>query len=239
MSVTANLPKASGIYSINVNNKIYIGSSCNVSRRIICHFSKLKYFKHLNHHIQHLYNKYSENNFSVNVLELWGIDELLVREQYYINKFNDKNLINVQKDLDIYSSKLTEEIRSKFSSSNIGKKRSDETKRKMSISKLGIKFSNETKERMSIAHKKNVDNRSNRAIVAEDAVKLITDFNNGTLPKVLSIKYNISTAMILAILNGKVRDNLCDLVDNNVLILYKNNNSIFVRKKKSRKYKFY
>jgi hypothetical protein len=42
----------SGIYSILINNKRYIGSSVDVTKRTKCHLSRLKNNKHMNRFIR-------------------------------------------------------------------------------------------------------------------------------------------------------------------------------------------
>src|ERR1017187_10366861 len=79
--------KTSGIYIIiNIlNNKIYIGSAINLYKRLYEHFRTLKENKHKNKHLQSSYNKYKKDNFIYHLLEYCNKEELIKREQYYIN----------------------------------------------------------------------------------------------------------------------------------------------------------
>lgn len=78
-----------GIYKITniINNKSYIGSSINISSRIVNHKYKLKSGNHDNKHLQYSFNKYSINSFKFEVLEYCKKEELLIREQYYVDLY--------------------------------------------------------------------------------------------------------------------------------------------------------
>lgn len=78
-----------GVYKIvNIkNNKIYVGSSLDIESRIKTHFSNLLNNKHRNLHLQNSFNKYGENCFIWEVLEICNKDLLLTKEQYYIDKY--------------------------------------------------------------------------------------------------------------------------------------------------------
>lgn len=80
---------SSGIYKITntVNGKIYVGSSKVLEERWSRHVRELKQNIHHNIHLQRAWNKYGEENFSFDVLEVVESD-LLVKEQYWIDKLN-------------------------------------------------------------------------------------------------------------------------------------------------------
>ena len=58
-----------GIYKItnNINNKFYIGSSKNITKRFKEHKWRLKNNKHPNNKLQNSWNKYGEENFKFEV----------------------------------------------------------------------------------------------------------------------------------------------------------------------------
>lgn len=60
-----------GIYKItNIkNNKVYIGSTDNMERRILQHKNELNNNKHHSYKLQMDWNKYGENNFTFDLLE--------------------------------------------------------------------------------------------------------------------------------------------------------------------------
>lgn len=79
----------SGIYRIinKVNDKMYIGSSYNLEKRLASHISMLINNKHHSIHLQNAYNKYGDDNFDFEVLEECEREFLLDREQYYLNLY--------------------------------------------------------------------------------------------------------------------------------------------------------
>lgn len=86
-----------GIYKIQnkISGKLYIGSSYNIRERIINHKSMLRCNKHHSIHLQRAYNKYGINNFIFEILEECDINDLMVKEQYYIDKYDFNNLYNI------------------------------------------------------------------------------------------------------------------------------------------------
>ena len=83
-----------GIYKIEntENNKIYIGSSVNLGNREQKHFWMLRKNIHDNDYLQHSYNKYGKEWFIFDILEICTPEELIVRENFYINKYNSNDL---------------------------------------------------------------------------------------------------------------------------------------------------
>lgn len=87
------LPKESGIYGIRnlVNGKIYVGSSKNIYKRTYEHIRLLKKEKHTNTYLQKSYSKYGAYNFIIFVIEICDTDNLLQKEDFYINQYNSKD----------------------------------------------------------------------------------------------------------------------------------------------------
>lgn len=79
----------SGIYYIqNVqNDKIYIGSSKDIEKRISQHQNALKNGKHINIHLQRAYELYGADAFDYGILE--ETEELFIHEEFYIIKHID------------------------------------------------------------------------------------------------------------------------------------------------------
>ncbi len=75
----------SGVYSIicKANNKFYIGSSKNISKRLNDHFKSLKNNSHRNQHLQSAWNLYGEENFYSLVIE--HAENNIEREQFWID----------------------------------------------------------------------------------------------------------------------------------------------------------
>lgn len=87
-TVKEKLKQQPGIYKISCTetDKVYIGESVNISRRMQKHFSLLRHNKHSNPILQNIFNKYSEETFIVEVLEYTEFSdelELKILEQKY------------------------------------------------------------------------------------------------------------------------------------------------------------
>lgn len=131
----------SGIYIIRnlINDKIYIGSSADVNKRIVTHKSRLNLNKHHSIILQRAYNKYGSENFVFEIFEyIEDKTKLLEREQNWLDFFKPE--YNISK---IAGSPM------------LGKKHSDATKKLLSEQRKGhkhygpFKHSDETKELMS------------------------------------------------------------------------------------------
>ena len=85
--------KTSGIYKIEniINNKVYVGSSVSIEDRWIRHKTDLVKGKSCSIKLQNSYNKHGVENFEFSILEECRIDNLIEREQYYINMYNSYN----------------------------------------------------------------------------------------------------------------------------------------------------
>jgi hypothetical protein len=75
------------IYKITCSgdNKFYIGSATYYAKRMDKHFWGLKNNKHVNPYMQNAYNKYGANSFSCEILEYCTMDNLIEREQYWLD----------------------------------------------------------------------------------------------------------------------------------------------------------
>jgi len=125
-----NFEKVSGVMAIyiiinNVNNKIYIGSTVNVSLRKSGHFNKLKRNTHPNSHLQNSYNKYGEQAFNTYLLEnVNDENELLSREQSWLD------------ELQPFDRSIGYNI-APIAGTTLGTKHSEESKAKRRINSLG------------------------------------------------------------------------------------------------------
>lgn len=75
----------SGVYAIVCikTNKMYIGSTKNISRRVSKHFSELHLNRHTNKMLQNDYNTFGYENFKIVCLEQCNNEILIDRERYY------------------------------------------------------------------------------------------------------------------------------------------------------------
>jgi group I intron endonuclease len=134
-----------GIYKITntVNKKYYIGSAVNIKNRFKIHKRLLKQNKHFNSHLQTSYNKYGALNFIYDVIEITIKENLIEREQYWINLLNaNNNKIGYNKRI--------------VATSNIGIKFSNESIKKLSISHMGHKRSYDAQIKISASQYKKV-----------------------------------------------------------------------------------
>lgn len=132
----------SGIYLIrnNINLKIYIGSTVSFKKRFNEHRKRLNSDIHENNLLQNSWNKYKENNFEFFILEECKKENLVEREQYYIDLFKS------------YKRHLGFNLAQKAGSC-LGIKRSDEFKKKCSLRHKGKILSTEHKKRLTNSRK--------------------------------------------------------------------------------------
>jgi group I intron endonuclease len=86
-----NLVENRGIYKIvnNINGKIYIGSAKDFKKRYESHVNALLKNKHHNRKLQNGVNKYKIENFTFVPIEyIDDVNQLIVREQYYLDLLN-------------------------------------------------------------------------------------------------------------------------------------------------------
>lgn len=78
----------SGVYQLvnTVNDKCYIGSAFDLHKRKKEHFRALRGGYHYNSYLQRAYNKYGESVFSFHVICRCSVEEVLKKEQFYIDK---------------------------------------------------------------------------------------------------------------------------------------------------------
>lgn len=103
-----------GVYKIVCNDKFYIGSSKNIQQRFYKHRRELRKDVHKNEHLQNSYNKYGEECFNLEIVELCNINEQYFREQYYIDTLNPV----YNKERDVITHIPTEETKIKLSEAN-------------------------------------------------------------------------------------------------------------------------
>ena len=91
--------KKSGVYAIKslINDKVYIGSSSCLYRRINYHLNHLRNNKHANSKLQRFFNKYKEPSLKVVILEIVENEvDLIVLEKQFIDNQNHINLLNLE-----------------------------------------------------------------------------------------------------------------------------------------------
>lgn len=85
-----------GVYKIKCSqeNIVYIGSSIDINRRWNQHIRALNSNKHYNTSLQLAWDAYGSDSFIFNVLEETSIQNLITREQYYIDSIGIANCYN-------------------------------------------------------------------------------------------------------------------------------------------------
>lgn len=161
----------SGVYKISnvITKDFYLGSSIDINRRKIEHFTELRTRIHCNKHLQNSFNKHGEENFTFEILEECEREILIEREQYYIDTLKPtyntclvagntlgvkhseqtKNKISISHKGLKKGKKLTEEHKRKISVSSSKRKHTEETKNKIRNKSLQFKHTPESKLKMS------------------------------------------------------------------------------------------
>lgn len=172
----------SGIYTITclVNNKIYVGQSNNIKKRLAKHISKLVANKHPNVYLQFAVNAHGIKNFLFEELVTCS-EELLCSEEHYwvtiLNSLDRKYGYNIDNTSPISKrSARSVETREKLRQVNLGKKYSDETKRKISIGSKGRKMSEEQKLKLSL-------DRKGKSTTGDKRIPIIQYDKNGVFIK--------------------------------------------------------
>lgn len=161
-----NLPHICGIYKLTclANDRFYIGGSLDVKKRCDGHFLSLRKGEHRNPYLQNAWLKYGELAFICELMEACSTDDLIEREQYYLDMLQPFiRTIGFNIAHDAYrpqlGNKLSLETRAKLSALRMGKTPNDETRAKISLSKLGnkhtlgLKHTEKSKAKMRIAQK--------------------------------------------------------------------------------------
>lgn len=175
----------SGIYKITniITNKCYIGSSCNIMKRKYNHFSSLKHNRHCNKHLQSSYNKYTKDNFIFEIIEECSKNDLITREQYYIDTIKPEyNLCKIadrptglkhteeyKKHMSIHMKRIRKTDR--FKNSNFSSAKFDESKIKQIVEDIKHPYTTGY-----IVSKHNISRRTFHSIVKGDIWKDITKY---------------------------------------------------------------
>lgn len=167
-----------GVYRIvnRISGKFYVGSSVHLFRRKSEHFSRLRRHTHCNLFLQKAFDKYGENAFSFEIIEIVDdVDQLMEREQYWLDKLKPYNReigyninqssigpdlhgennpmygVSPQKRMDekTYEKWLASRQGENASRPMQGKKHTIESREKMRIKALGRKHTEEWKQQHS------------------------------------------------------------------------------------------
>ena len=115
-----------GIYKITntKNNKVYIGSSVNLSSREYKHFWMLNKGIHDNEYLQKSYNKYGKDIFVFEIVDYCEPTELIERENKFIALHESNNLnkgYNLASVNEFRRNTFNDEVKIKLSKCNLNK----------------------------------------------------------------------------------------------------------------------
>jgi len=144
---------ASGIYQIEnqVNGKRYIGSAANLRRRWARHLNDLRRGEHHNRYLQRAFDKYGEEAFVFFILENIEPENLIVREQRYLDTFNPEYNISPTAGSSL-GVRYTEETCAKMSIAHMGERSPNYGKFGEQHPMYGRRHSAETRAKMRAAH---------------------------------------------------------------------------------------
>ena len=162
----------SGIYQIKntINGNCYIGSAVDFKKRWVVHLSTLRHKYHYNSHLQAAFSKYGEKALIFEILEDVEPENLIEREQYYLDTLKPEynisptagNLLGYKHRDEVMrkrskamkgrshphkSHRLSEDTKSKIRKARIGQQASEETKQKL----MGRQVSEDTRQKISRA----------------------------------------------------------------------------------------
>lgn len=230
-SIPVGLKTKTGVYGLEINQKLYIGSANDLYQRLHSHKSALLKNTHANKKVQNNFNKYCTILFIV--LEYCTKENKIDREQLYLDSL--KPLLNIRtiaeanrnlKATDETKLKMsiagikrhkefpvTQETKDKIRKSSIGKKMSLEAREKLSKSSTGRKHSEKTKLLLKVIASNNRKTSLNYDFKGEKNAQsklkdtqipeILDKLNNGVKGTVLAKEYNVSVHCISLIKNNK------------------------------------
>lgn len=156
--------KICGIYGIQnkLTGKWYVGQSQHIEKRFATHRKNLAMGTHQNQHLQKAFDKYGQENFEFQILEVCDVKLLNDLEVEWIKKKDSKeNGYNLTLGGDgVRGYKFSDEVKAIISRNLTGRPVLKRQREKMHIANVGAnnpmygrKHTEETKKKMSEAHK--------------------------------------------------------------------------------------
>lgn len=149
-------------YIYSIYNKVtflrYIGLSTSIKRRFTEHKRSLNKNNHYNDYLQNAWNKYGQENFIFQLVEICDVDILNEREQFYISLFmSDDSRFGYNLTSGGKSTKMSESTRKKMSIAHMGKKnpRTPEHTANLAKALKGRKLSEDQKNKVKLRIKEN------------------------------------------------------------------------------------
>ena len=176
-----DIGNVSGIYKIvnKVNGKYYVGSTKNFDKRWRRkHRKQLRGNYHTNLRLQRAWNKYGENSFEFQIIELAEISSLYPIEQKYLDiakTEQDKcyNLKFVAEGFGSWSQESIDRFKEKMKSPEVRKKMSESARKRKP--RLGIPCSEEAKKKIGEKNKKRYSDPTVNPNYDTDAYEFINE----------------------------------------------------------------
>lgn len=213
----------SGIYCLRnkIDGRCYVGSAEKLNYRLWDHKHRLIKNNHANRYLQNFVNKYGIDNIYYEILEKVGLNNLIEREQYYMDTLKPEfNILLVAG-----SSKgvvMSQEQKDKISKNRKGILHTEETKKRISETLKGRPKTKEHTIKVGLKHKGKK--------ISEEQRKKISESNKGriTTPK---INWEIADKIRELHIKGVKDKEIAKLFNiSNVQVNYIRNNKCWVRK---------
>jgi group I intron endonuclease len=203
----------SGIYKIEsktYNDRFYIGSAKDITKRWNGHLYNLEKNKHHSSILQDHYNEYGKNDLLFSIIEECDKSVLIDKEREYLKKFDP--YFNVYKEPGSPKNhKFSDKARKNMSNAHLGKKQSEETKKNRSLSMMGHSVSKLTKEKL---HEKRKNYKHSE--ITRNKLRISSTGNTNA-----SGKHKIS---------DNAREKMSDAGIETIKILKRNNKGQFIKK---------
>lgn len=165
-----------GIYLISnlVNGKVYIGSAVSLNSRLNTHFLRLQKQKHENCLLQRAWNKYGKDAFGFIVVEYCPKEQLLEREQFYLDSLKSYDTefgYNICKIAGTPQQKHTEETKDKISKARKGRMCPIEVRLKISETKRKLCDNPQFRQKMSRINKERYKNPIERKKLSQRSIE--------------------------------------------------------------------
>ena len=208
----------SGIYCLKntIDNRCYVGSAQKLNYRLWNHKHRLTKGTHANKILQNFVNKYGIDAIYFEILESVDINNLIEREQYYIDTLKPEFNI-LPKAGSSAGIIMSEEQKLKISKNRKGILHTEDTKKRISESMKGVPKSKEHSIKVGLKHKGKIVSQEQRDKISKankgristpkitwEIVDKIRELHSqGIKDKELAIQFNLSKVQINIIRNNK------------------------------------
>lgn len=208
----------SGIYCLRntIDNRCYVGSAQKLNYRLWNHKHRLIKGTHANNILQNFVNKYGIDSIYFEILEPVDINNLIEREQYYINTLKPEFNI-LPKAGSSAGVIMSEEQKIKISKNRTGILHTEDTKKRISETMKGVPKSKEHSAKVGLKHKgktvsqeqKDKISKANKGKISTSKItweivdKIRELHSQGIKDKELAIQFNLSKVQINNIRNNK------------------------------------